>query len=63
MVSDVYEDYDCDILLKFQKGRSNIATLVNMIILIQMLSLKIAKRLRRNVDKPQGLIKIVDSKE
>ena len=63
VVSDVYEDYDCDILIKFQKGRSNIATLVNMIILVQMLSLKIAKKLKRNVDKPQGLKKIVDSKE
>lgn len=62
VVSDSYEDYDCDILLKFQKGNSKIATIVNMIILIQMLALKIATYLKRNVDKPQGLTKIVDSK-
>jgi glucosamine 6-phosphate synthetase-like amidotransferase/phosphosugar isomerase protein len=62
VVSDVYEDYDCDILLKFQKGQSKIATLINMIILIQLLTLKIAHRLKRNVDKPKGLSKVVDNK-
>lgn len=62
VVSDVYEDYECDILLKFQKGQSKIATIINMIITIQMLTLKIAHRLRRNVDKPNGLSKVVDDK-
>jgi len=62
VISDEYEDYDCDVLLKFQKGSSKIATIVNMIIAIQMLALKIAINLKRNVDKPQGLVKIVDSK-
>ena len=62
VISDVYEDYDCDILLKFPKGNSKIATIVNMIILIQVLALKIAIKLKRNVDNPQGLIKVVDSK-
>lgn len=62
VVSDVYEDYDCDILIKFQKGHSRIATIVNMIIVIQILALRIAEKLKRNVDKPQGLVKIVDSK-
>ncbi len=60
VISDIYEDYDCDILLKFQKGQSKIATIINMIIVIQMLTLKIAKRLKRNVDKPKGLVKIVE---
>lgn len=63
VVSDVYEDYDCDILLKFQKGSSKIANILNMIVLIQVLALNIAKKLKRNVDKPQGLVKIVESKE
>ena len=63
VVSDVYEDYDCDILLKFQKGSSKIANILNMIVLIQILALNIAKKLKRNVDNPQGLIKIVESKE
>ncbi|MBQ4647218.1 MAG: SIS domain-containing protein [Candidatus Gastranaerophilales bacterium] len=62
VVSDVYEDYDCDILLKFQKGASKISNIVNMIIVIQLLSLNIAKKLRRNIDKPQGLSKVVDNK-
>lgn len=62
VVSDVYEDYDCDILIKFQKGHSRIATIVNMIIVIQLLALRIAEKLKRNVDKPQGLVKIVDGK-
>ena len=62
VVSDAYEDYGCDVLIKFQKGHSRIATIVNMILVIQMLALKIAIKLKRNVDKPQGLVKIVDSK-
>ena len=59
IVSDEYEDYNADILIKFQKGQSKIATIVNMIALIQLLALKIAIRLRRNVDNPKGLNKVV----
>ena len=62
VVSDVYEDYNCDILIKFQKGHSRIATIVNMILVIQILALRIASKLKRDVDKPQGLVKVVDSK-
>ena len=62
VVSDAYEDYECDVLIKFQKGHSRIATIVNMILVIQMLALKIAIKLKRNVDKPQGLVKVVDGK-
>ena len=62
IISDTYEDYDCDILIKFQRGLSKIATIINMIILIQILALKIAIRLKRNVDKPQGLCKVVEDK-
>lgn len=62
VASDVYEDYDCDVLLKFQKGNSRIATIVNMIIMVQLLALKIAIKLKRNVDKPEGLVKVVDNK-
>ena len=59
VVSDVYEDYDCDILVKFNKGQSKIATIVNMIVLVQLLALKIALRLKKNVDNPKGLNKVV----
>ena len=59
IISDSYEDYNCDILIKFPKGQSKIANLINMIIVIQMLALKVAKKLGRNVDKPKGLCKVV----
>lgn len=59
VISDEYEDYDSDILIKFQKGQSKIATIVNMIILVQLLALKIAVRLGKNVDNPKGLNKVV----
>ncbi len=59
VISDEYEDYDCDVLIKFQKGQSKIATIINMIIVIQLLALKIAKILGRNVDNPIGLNKVV----
>lgn len=63
VVSDTYDDYDCDILLKFPKCQSKIATIVSMIIVVQMLAFKTALRLKRNVDKPQGLNKVVDDKD
>ena len=58
-MSDVYEDYNCDILIKFNAGQSKIATILNMIVLVQLLAFKIAVRLKKNVDNPKGLNKIV----
>ncbi len=63
VVSDEYEDYDCDVLLKFPKCQSKIATIISLIIVIQVLAFKTAMRLKRNVDKPQGLNKVVDDKD
>ena len=63
VVSDEYEDYDCDILLKFPKCQSKIATVLALIITIQMLAFKMALKLKKNVDKPQGLNKVVDDKD
>ncbi len=59
VVSDVYEDYNCDILIKFNAGQSKIATILNMIVLVQLLAFKIAVRLKKNVDNPKGLNKVV----
>ena len=59
VISDIYEDYDCDILVKFNKGQSKMATIINMIVLIQLLALKIAVNLNKNVDNPKGLNKVV----
>lgn len=62
VISDVYEDYDCDILVKIPKTHSRIATILNIIIVIQLLALKVATNLKRNVDNPKGLQKVVDGR-
>ncbi len=59
IISDTYEDYNCDILIKIPQCISRIAAVINTIIVIQLLALKIALILNRNVDKPKGLNKIV----
>ena len=63
VISDTCDDFGCDILIKFERGLSRIATIINMIILVQLLALKIAKKLKRNVDNPNGLTKIVENKD
>jgi len=63
VVSDIYEDYDSDMLIRIPQSRSKIATIMNLIILIQTLALKVALILKRNVDKPAGLEKIVDKEK
>ena len=63
VISNSYEDFGCDILVKFPKGQSKIANILGMIIVAQMLALNIAIKLKRDVDKPQGLVKIVNSKD
>ncbi len=63
VISDLYEDYDCDILVKFNKNNSKIATILSLIIIVQIMAFKIAKRLKRNVDKPNGLNKVVTEKQ
>ena len=59
LISDEYEDCNCDILVKFPKGQSRIANIINSIITVQMIALKMAIKLKRNVDKPKGLQKVV----
>ena len=59
LISDEYDDYNCDILVKFPKGQSRIANIINSIITVQMIALKMAIKLKRNVDKPKGLQKVV----
>lgn len=58
LVSDEYMD-NCDVLVKIPPCRSRIATLICAIIFIQLLTLSVAKKLKRNIDKPKGLKKIV----
>lgn len=58
LVSDEYNDM-CDILVKIPKAPTRIASIICAIIFIQLLSLNIAKKLKRNIDCPKGLKKIV----
>ena len=62
IISDEYEDYNSDILVKYKKGESKIANILNKIIIVQLLAFKTAIKLRRNVDKPIGLNKVVGEK-
>ena len=59
IVSDSWDDFGCDCLIKIPKCQSKIATIMSMIVTIQILALKVAIKLKRNVDKPKGLSKIV----
>ena len=61
VVSDEYDDYDCSILVKIPKHSTRIMTILNSIIAIQLLAFKTAICLKRNVDNPKGLDKIVSS--
>lgn len=63
LISDSYEDYDSEILIKIPKGQSKIATLMNMIVTVQLLALKTAINLKRDVDRPKGLVKVVKDEE
>ncbi len=59
VISDSFDKIDCDCLIKIPKSQSKIATILSMIVALQLLALKVATRLKRNVDKPSGLVKIV----
>ena len=61
LISDGCEKQNCNILVKIPKAPSYIALLLAKIMTIQFLALKIAIKLKRNVDKPEGLNKVVDN--
>lgn len=63
IITDEYEDYNSDILLKFPKASSKISTILSSIVSLQLLALEIAQKLKRNIDKPRGLLKVVENKE
>ena len=62
VVSNAYEDYNCDVLVKYPKSTSKIGNTLNAIIALQMLALETAKLLKRDVDNPKGLCKVVSGK-
>lgn len=63
IISDTYEDYDCDLLIKLPSAPSKIALIINTIVVIQLLALKVALYLKRDIDRPIGLNKVVDGKD
>ncbi len=63
IISDEWDDFECDILIKYPKTQTKIASIISKIIVVQMLALSVAIKLKRNVDKPKGLKKIVDNKD
>lgn len=58
-ISDIEDCNDEFLEVKFQKFNSEIITMLSSVIILQILALKIAKKLNRNVDKPLGLNKVV----
>ena len=59
LISNSDENYNCHIPIKFKKGESKIINTLSLIILIQLLAFKMAVRLKHDVDKPEGLNKVV----
>lgn len=59
IISDSWNDYDCDCLVKIPKNDSKISAIFGMILTAQIIALKVAIKLKRNVDKPKGLLKVV----
>lgn len=60
VIGDDYEDYGADILIKIPESKSRISAIMSSIIALQLLALKVAIKLKRDVDKPQGLNKVVE---
>lgn len=56
-ITDTSYAFDYPITVK--KGKSDLTTILNMIIALQLLALNVALNLKRDVDKPMGLDKIV----
>lgn len=59
VISDIYEDFNCDTLVKIPISSSKIATILSLVITIQLMALRTALILKRDVDKPKGLNKVV----
>lgn len=57
-VSD-FEDNDNFVTVKFKRFNSEITRILALIVVMQLLALKIALKLNRNVDSPKGLNKVV----
>ncbi len=60
-ISDIEPDIENENFLevKFEKFKNEIITMLSSVIILQILALKIALKLNRNVDKPLGLNKVV----
>ena len=59
IISDDYKEHRSDILIKFPRQQAKILTIIAMILSAQLLAFKTAKILKRDIDNPKGLKKIV----
>lgn len=59
VITDLDEDFDAKIKVVFPKFDDLLTKILSEIIIIQALALKTAQKLRRNVDRPKGLSKVV----
>lgn len=59
VITDNKENLDAKIFVEFPRFEDEISTTLAKVFIIQLLALKIALKLKRNVDSPQGLSKIV----
>jgi len=59
VISDDWKEYRSEVLIKFPKQQSKIVTTIAMIVVAQLLAFKIARILKRDVDFPKGLNKVV----
>lgn len=59
VITDNKENLDAKIFVEFPRFEDEISITLAKVFIIQLLALKIALKLKRNVDSPQGLSKIV----
>ncbi len=59
VITDCDEDFEAKIPVVFPYCEDMLTRVLSVVFIVQMLALKIALRLKRNVDKPHGLNKVV----
>ncbi len=60
VITDCARSFDCEVEITFPRFESKITKMLALIMIVQMLALKIALKLKRDVDKPKGLSKVVN---
>lgn len=60
VITDSQEDFEAAVGVVFPYCEDMLVRVLSIVFIVQMLALKIALKLKRNVDKPQGLNKVVN---